>query len=186
MKVGTVGRQPSHKPFGDPPAVKRAALLGEEGVAESIDIEERPTLGRSLRLQQFERIVSALQSLAIFLRFVARLARDGHEATRIVMAFAEIGPKLVPRGICLCDRRAIARRSAISATDDAMMVAGGAERIGDRPLLEKRDLVTALRQRPGTRQSGDAASDYNDFHSRLEICFKRAKLRGWRPCGKPR
>lgn len=110
-----------------------------------------------------ERVISALQPLPILFRLVARLARDAHEAARIVVDAAEVGLDFVPRRIGFRDRPAIAGRGDIGAANDAMVVAEGGERVGNRPLLEKRYGMAPLRQGPGAAKAGNAGADDDDL-----------------------
>ncbi len=116
--------------------MQRAAFGRKIGVTKGAGLEERPAFDRSCRFEQFEGKVALLQPFAIFLRFVAGFARDAEKAARIEMIFAEIGPQLVPGLIGLADQLTVAGAGTVSAADDAVMVAGGGERIGDRPLLD--------------------------------------------------
>ena len=93
----------------------------------------------------------------------ARAKRRGSRAGRD--GLAEIAPHLLPGVIGLGDQRAVARRGAVGAADDAVMVAGRGKRIGDaRPLLQQRHAVPGLDQRPGGRQAGNAGANDDDVH----------------------
>src|SRR5690606_1735845 len=113
-----------------------------------------------------DRPAAGLHALAILFRLVARLARDTDEASGVEMALAEVAPHFRPGVIGLGDQPAIAGRGSVSAADDAVMVAGRGERIGDgRALLQERHGMPCLDQRPGSRQAGDACANDNDVHA---------------------
>lgn len=115
-------------------------------------------------LIKLEGIAALLEPLAVFLGFIARVARYADEAARIEMARADVLPQLVPGRIGLRNRIRVTARGTIGAADDAVMIARGGQRIGNRPLLDQRHRMTGLGQRPGAGQSGNSCSDDGDFH----------------------
>ncbi len=115
--------QPSGDPRGDLAAVQRAAIGGKIGVAEAAGLEERPALHSSVRVEHLDRPAAGLHALAVFLRFVAWLARHADEASGIKMVLPETAPKFGPRVVGLGDQSSVAGRGAVSAADDAVMIA---------------------------------------------------------------
>ena len=156
--------QPARHIPGDPAAMQRAALRREERIAERARFQIAIALYGLGGLIKLKGIAALLKPLAVFLGVIVRVARYADEAARIEMARADVLPQLVPGRIGLRNRISVTARGTIGAADDAVMIARGCQRIGNRPLLDQRHRMTGLGQRPGAGQSGNSCSDDGDFH----------------------
>jgi hypothetical protein len=114
--------------------------------------------------QCLERIAAAHQPVAVQLAVVARLPDEAHEADPRDVLGAEIAPQLLPRREAFRHAVRVAG-DGVGAADDAVMVTGCAQRVGDGLALQQGDAMVALGQRPGGTEAGDAGADDNHMHA---------------------